>query len=74
MKSIENIYDISTKALFDKDVYIREWARNIVKTFTPDFDCRAAYLENIEQYGAPAILGIGETGKANDTEIIESYL
>lgn len=32
------------------------------------------HIWKIEQYGAPAILGIGETGKANDTEIIESYL
>lgn len=70
----ENIYDISMKLLFDKDAYIRALARSIIKQYKSDFNFRKIYLENIEPFGAPAILGLGETGQADDTEIIENYL
>ncbi len=70
----ENIYDISMKLLFDKDTYIRALARSIIKQYKSDFNFRKIYLENIEPFGVPAILGLGETGQADDTEIIENYL
>lgn len=70
----ENIYDISMKLLFDKDAYIRALARSIIKQYKSDFNFRKIYLENIEPFGALAILGLGETGQEDDTEIIENYL
>jgi hypothetical protein len=73
-KQTEDIYDISVKALFDANAHIRAFARGIVKQHAPDFDFRAVYLENIKQFGAPAILGAGETGQASDAESIEAYV
>lgn len=70
----EDINNISMNVLLDKDAYVRVLARSIVKQYTSDFNFRAVYLKNIEQFGAPAILGLGETGKANDTEFIDGYL
>ncbi|OPX42656.1 hypothetical protein CLHUN_34780 [Ruminiclostridium hungatei] len=73
-KQYENIYDISMKMLLDKDAYVRALARNIIKQHSLDFDFRSVYVRNIEQFTAAAILGLGETGQAEDTEILEGYL
>lgn len=70
----EDIYDISVKALLDTDVYIRTLARSIVKQHISDFDFQAFYLVKIEQFGVPAILGLGETGQAEDCGFILKYL
>lgn len=70
----EDIYDISVKALLDTDVYIRTLARSIVKQHISYFNFQAFYLEKIEQFGVPAILGLGETGQADDCRFILKYL
>jgi HEAT repeat protein len=73
-KQDKNIYQISMKLIFDKNAYVRAFARSIIKQHSLNFDFRSAYLRSIGQFTEAAILGLGEIGQVSDTEIIEGYL
>lgn len=73
-KQAEDIYNICLTLLVDKNAFVRMFVRNIVLKYNPNFDFLKMYIDNIENVGAPAILGIGEIGKLNDAEIIEGYV
>jgi hypothetical protein len=65
---------VAKQLLLDKSAAVRESARDIINGVVLDFDCRAFYISNITVKTAPAILGIGETGVADNTDIIDEYL
>ena len=60
--------------LLDKSTIVREEVHFYLKKNAPDFDCRAYYKEHLIDCKAPAIYGLGETGKAEDAAEIEDYL
>ena len=58
----------------DKNATVRENARYYMNGKCPDFDYRAFYKAHMADFTVSAIYGLGETGKAEDTAVIERYL
>ena len=60
--------------LLSRSSRIRETARYILRKHT-NFDIRSFYIENLETAKCGvSILGLGETGKKEDTVLLEKYL
>lgn len=60
--------------LLDKSVAVREHVRFYLKRNCPDFDYRAFYKNHLTDFTVAAIYGLGETGRGEDTTVIEKYL
>lgn len=60
--------------LLDKSARVRETAREIVKGRDRDFDLRQFYLEHLPDRPTVSILGLGETGSAEDCPRIADFL
>lgn len=67
-------YSETLKIILDKNSFLRQFARSMLKEAEPDFDIEMFYIDNLTKHTQPAILGLGETGKAADCEMIEPYL
>lgn len=80
-KALEQKYKITGKPwdgieelLLSPSRRIREYVRYILNKHT-DFDCRSYYIHNLETPArAVCILGIGETGRPEDSELILKYV
>ncbi|MDO4876759.1 MAG: hypothetical protein Q3987_05185, partial [Oscillospiraceae bacterium] len=80
-KAIEQKYDLTgnpwpglESKLLSPSAPIRELVRYILKKHN-NFDCRAFYIEHLDSSDkCVCIAGIGETGKAADTELIMPFL
>jgi len=67
-------YSEALKIILDKNSLLRQFAKSMIKEADPDFDIEMFYIDNLTKHTQPAILGLGETGRAADCEIIEPYL
>lgn len=80
-KAIEQKYDLTSNPwpgleskLLSPSTPIRELVRYILKKHN-NFDCRAFYIEHLDSSDkCVCIAGIGETGKAEDAELIMPFL
>ena len=64
---------VAKELLLDKSAAVRENARFYLNKNVSDFDCRTHYKSHLTDCTAPAICGLGETGKAENTTEIESF-
>ncbi len=69
-----NVIKIAEKLLLDKSAAVREVVRFYLNKNAPGFDYRDYYKSHLDKCTAPAILGLGETGAAEDVGEIENYL
>ena len=60
--------------LLDKSAMVRENSRSYLASQKIKFDYRTYYKSHLIKKPAPAILGLGETGKSEDAVEIEGYL
>jgi len=58
----------------DKNAYVRELARSILKESSPNIDIHKFYIQHLNQYPQSVILGLSEIGSVVDCSIIEPYL
>lgn len=65
---------IAIELLLAANFTVRTTARRFIEIHMPDFDVRAFYKDNLKQATATALYGLGETGHADDTKIMEPYL
>lgn len=70
--------ELAVKALLDRSASVRILARWKLRTLAPDFDCRSFYQKSItqdlgRQEKATAVIGLSETGTAEDAATIEEY-
>ena len=73
-EGIEDIEDIATILLLDKNASVRGLAREILQEYRSGFDFRSFYLTALNNSPASAIAGLGETGEKADTQHIDIYL
>ena len=69
-----NALGLAGELLLDKNAAVRACARAVLDGTVPGFDYRAHYKAHMDNCAAPAILGLGETGIAEDSAKIEEYL
>ena len=60
--------------LLDKNLAVRKNVRSYMNNNVPGFNYRAYYESYLGDCAVPAILGLGETGTAEDTNKIHDYL
>lgn len=70
--------ELAINALLDRSASVRNLARWKLRTLAPDFDCRSFYQKSItqdleRQEKATALIGLSETGTAEDAATIEEY-
>ena len=71
---VEDIEDITTASLLDRNASVRGLARNIVQEHGGDFDFHSFYTIALESNPAAAIAGLGETGQKVDAQLVEMYI
>jgi len=65
---------VAQDLLLDKNAAVRENARQYISNKVLDFDFRSFYKAHMADFSVSAISGLGETGKEEDTIVIEGYL
>lgn len=71
----EALWDATQSALLDKNIAVRFLAREIIGEIREGFDFRGFYINAMQEANAPgAILGLGETGREGDAELVMPYL
>ncbi|NLK95767.1 MAG: hypothetical protein GX275_11390 [Clostridiales bacterium] len=70
----EIVLQEAKRMLLDKNPYVRELARKIIKELCPSINIYKFYIDNLSTNTQCAILGLGEIGSIEDCSIIEPYL
>lgn len=65
---------VAQSLLLDNSYVIRENARYYLKNMNFDIDYRAFYKSYLTDCTASAIYGLGETGTAEDADVVDKYL
>lgn len=70
----DDILNIVNTLLLDRSTSVRTLARKILQVKTDNFDFPSYYIKALETNTVAGIAGLGETGRASDTEYIEKYI
>lgn len=70
----EDVINISSALLLDRNVSVRALARNILQDKNNSFKFSSFYIKALDNSTVAAIAGLGETGHITDAHHIERYL